>query len=90
MRTRDFREILADDLSDPEFRREFIIACFEQDGVDGLHMALDEIAQTDAIVQLPVSEALHSATDLREMLNQMGLDLRIVRLQTTDKVLAVV
>lgn len=88
MRTRDFREILADDLQDPEFRREFIIACYEQDGIDGLYMALDEIVRADA--RMASMSSIHSMpstttlADVRDFLNQMGLDFSITRLQTAS------
>ncbi len=35
------------DLRDPEFRREFIQAYFEQDGVSGIHRALRCLAEAD-------------------------------------------
>ena len=87
MRTRDFREILADDLQDPDFRREYVIACYEQDGIDGLEMAFDEIARADAnqlAKRLP--RPSDSASDLRTLLNQMGLDFHLVRRLQPDKI----
>jgi len=47
MTTIDFRETLYPELDDPEFRRGFIEAFFEQDGIVGIHYALQCIAEAD-------------------------------------------
>ena len=47
MKLRDFREFMYADLLDPEFRRGFIEAYYEQDGVPGIHFALQAIAEAD-------------------------------------------
>ena len=91
MRTRDFREILADDLQDPDFRREYVIACYEQDGIDGLQMAFDEIARADtersAKSVTATVKPFNSLPDLRTLLNQIGLDIHLVPLHTAGKTL---
>jgi hypothetical protein len=46
---RDFRETLVSDLPDPEFRRDFVIAYCEEDGIAGLRAALEEIAYAEAV-----------------------------------------
>lgn len=43
----DFREIMYAELRDPEFRREFIRAYYEQDGVPGIRRALRCLAEAD-------------------------------------------
>ena len=91
MKTIDFRQFLADELQDPEIRREFIVACYEQDGVDGLLTAFDEISRADEHQGLklhePVEKVSHAVTDLRALLNRAGLELSVTRLPTPDNVL---
>ena len=43
----DFRQTMYDDLRDAEFRREFVRAYYEQDGIPGIHRALQAIAEAD-------------------------------------------
>ena len=91
MRTIDFREIMAKELQDPEFRREFIIAYYEEDGIAGLRAALEEIAHADSRnarsnPQITAGDtAEESFTAIRSLLNEMGLDLRLVRINQTSE-----
>lgn len=47
MRLKDFRETLYAELQTDEARSEFIQAYFEQDGVPGIHRALQCLAEAD-------------------------------------------
>lgn len=89
--TIDFRPFLANELYDPEVRREFVIACYEQNGMDGLRMAFDEIARAEAFsgTTVPMPKA-NSLADSQTLLNQMGLDLSLFRLSAMDRVLTAV
>ena len=41
---KNVREILASDLQDPEFQREYLIALYEDAGVEGILQGLREVA----------------------------------------------
>jgi hypothetical protein len=45
---RDFRESLAEQLRDDESRRLFVQAGYDEDGLAGVRLALDELARVDA------------------------------------------
>lgn len=85
MMTKDFREILADDLQDPEFRRNFLVAYYEENGVEGLRAALDEIALASEM-QKPLVPKITSTdfSTLRDTLNTLGLDFRLVPMPEGD------
>ena len=55
----DFREIMYSELQDAEFRREFVQAYFEQDGVSGIRSALRCIAEADRYAQTGVLPPEH-------------------------------
>ncbi len=82
MKTIDFREFLATELQDPEVRRNFVIAYYEEDGVEGLRSALEEIALADATIARENTDKTSSrSTNMRTALNELELDLRLVSLR---------
>lgn len=72
-----------DDLRDPEFRRNFVVAYYEEDGIAGLKATRDEIACADGAVvasELPLPP--DDFTALRGTVNALGLDFRLVPVGT--------
>lgn len=82
MTTIDFREFLATELQDPETRRNFVIAYYQEDGVEGLRVALEEIALADAtIARENAGKSARRTINMRTALNELELDLQLVSLR---------
>ena len=97
---KDFREIIARDLCDPEFQREFIAVMYEEEGTEGVIRALREIASANRSMTKVARSAGVARTTLyrslgrngnpafktvRAALNALDLDLAIVRKEPIAK-----
>ena len=91
MRTVDFREFLASRLKTPEERRNFVLAFYEEDGIKGVHDALDEIARADELngiqtERLPInSKELSEFEALQKEMSRLGLEFRLTRTSEQGK-----
>ena len=69
---KDFREIIAADLCDPEFQRELISAAYEEAGDEGVIMALREIASASRSMTKVARSAGVARTTLYRSFSQKG------------------
>jgi probable addiction module antidote protein len=72
MRLKSVRESFQDDLADPEYQREFLIAMQEEGGIDGLLEGLREIALATGQMGKVASEAKVARTSLYRSLSAKG------------------
>lgn len=87
MMSRDYRETLAEQLKNTDFRRDLAQVMFEQDGLDGLRMWQQEVARADAWneaqghAQSRAEEPGGDFAAIRAALNSAGLDFAVVPLK---------
>lgn len=96
---RDFRETLYRELQIPELRHEFVKACYDEQGFDGIVSALRHIeaaehyaetgeitrrkTTTRRVVRRPATR--RSLTTFRHRLNRLGFDFGLIEAAETNR-----